>query len=96
MTIHLAPGLGHADGYEECVEAAHAAEAEEEAWCAEVGEDEAGGLHRHEDHHEVGGDGGSLHHRLQLGAEPLRWQSAQYSMLFSQYSEKTSTRVRVL
>ena len=50
----------------------HPGEVEEEAAGAEQPEDEAGGLHRHEDHQEVGGDGGSLHHGLQLGAEPLR------------------------
>ena len=71
MTVHLSPGLGHADGYEDGVEAAHAAEVEEEAWCAEVGEHEAGGLHRHEDHQEVEGDGRGLNHRLQVWAEPL-------------------------
>ena len=75
MTVHLSPGLGHADGYEDGVEAAHAAEAEEEAWCAEVGEDEAGGLHRHEDHQEAEADGGRLHHGLQVGAEPLGWRT---------------------
>ena len=40
MTVHLSPGLGHADGYEDGVEAAHAAEVEEEAWCAEEAEHE--------------------------------------------------------
>ena len=70
--VHLAASLWNTDGDEERHGAAHSAEVEEEAAGAELGEDEAGGLHRHEDHQEVGGDGGSLHHRLQLGAEPLR------------------------
>ena len=71
LLVHLAASLGHTGGDEERHGAAHSAEVEEEAAGAELGEDEAGGLHRHEDHQEVGGDGGSLHHGLQLGAEPL-------------------------
>ena len=70
--VHLAASLRNTDGDEERHGAAHPAEVEEEAAGAELGEDEAGALHRHEDHQEAEADGGGLHHRLQLGAEPLR------------------------
>ena len=72
VLVHLSPGLRHEYSDEERHGAAHTAEVEEEAAGAEVGEDEAGALHRHPHHQEAKADGGGLHHRLQLGAEPLR------------------------
>ena len=75
VLVHLSPSLWDEYGDEECHGAAHPAEVEEEAAGAELGEDEAGALHRHEDHQEAEADGGGLHHRLQLGAEPLRCNS---------------------
>ena len=72
VLVHLSPSLWDEYGDEECHGPAHPAEVEEEAAGAELGEDEAGALHRHEDHQEAEADGGGLHHGLQLGAEPLR------------------------
>ena len=72
VAIHISSRLRNTQGDEHGHGATHPAEVEEEAAGAEQAEEEVGGLHRHEDHQEVGGDGGSLHHGLQLGAEPLR------------------------
>ena len=72
VLVHLSPGLRDKHSNEERHGAAHPAEVEEEAAGAELGEDEAGALHCHKDHQETEADGGGLHHRLQLGAEPLR------------------------
>ena len=71
VLVHLSPSLWDEYGDEECHGAAHPAEVEEEAAGAEQPEDEAGGLHRHEDHQVVEGDEGGLHQGLQVGAEPL-------------------------
>ena len=83
VLVHLSPGLRHEYSDEERHGAAHTAEVEEEAAGAEVGEDEAGALHRHPHHQEAKADGGGLHHRLQLGAEPLRWHNAMQYTIFN-------------
>ena len=81
VLVHLSPGLRHEYSDEERHGAAHTAEVEEEAPGAELGEDEAGGLHGHPGHHVVGGDGDRLHHGLHVGAEPLRWGQERSSLL---------------
>ena len=60
--VHLSPSLWDEHSNEECHGPAHPAEVEEEAAGAELGEDEAGALHRHKDHQEAEADGGGLHH----------------------------------